>query len=191
MVNSKDEFLRHLTLNDIKDWAGATITSRGQGYQLEDRVRELAFTPFGGLVAWVRGTERYATIVDVENGRLISDCTCPYDGTCKHAVAVLLEYQAQISLETEIPVADEADRRLALMEEDAEELSEDGDEDLEDEDEEEEPVRSPVKTSRNKSSDTLHSYLESQNKKQLIALLEYLSVNNPDVFLRRRRLRRS
>jgi uncharacterized Zn finger protein len=181
LVNSKSEFLKHFTLNGIKDWAGATITSRGQNYQLEDRVRELAFTPDGGLVAWVRGTERYATVVDVVNGRLISDCTCPYDGTCKHAVAVLLEYQAQISLETKIPVADEADRRLALLEEDAEEYSEEGDEDWEEDDEEEELAPSPIKTPRNKSSDTLHSYLESQNKEQLIALLEYLSVRYPDV----------
>lgn len=44
---------KHLTWNDLQEWAGATIVSRGQGYQRTYQVQELARTSRGGLVAWV------------------------------------------------------------------------------------------------------------------------------------------
>ena len=56
-------------------------------------MRDLAATSAGGLVAWVQGSvalrhARRSRQVD----HLASDCTCPYGGTCKHAVAVALAY---------------------------------------------------------------------------------------------------
>jgi uncharacterized Zn finger protein len=65
-------------------------------------------TPGGGLIAYVHGTERYATWVDFEEGELVSACSCPYGATCKHAVAVVLEYLDHLNKNIEIPSTDRA-----------------------------------------------------------------------------------
>jgi uncharacterized Zn finger protein len=68
-----------LTWNDIKAWAGGTIVSRGKNYQRQGRVADLAVTDDSGLIAWVRGSKRYATKVAMgENCLPDSICTCPY-----------------------------------------------------------------------------------------------------------------
>jgi len=88
----KDDSFQDLTWDDLREWAGSTILSRGQSYQRSRQVEGLARTPGGGVVAWVQGTKRYVTKVDFAGEDLTSICTCPYGGTCKHAVAVVLEY---------------------------------------------------------------------------------------------------
>jgi hypothetical protein len=50
-----------LTWNDIEEWAGGKIVSRGKSYQRQGRVSDLAVTDDGSLIAWVDGTVRYAT----------------------------------------------------------------------------------------------------------------------------------
>ena len=65
MDNLKSEFFKQLTWSDIKGWAGDTITSRGRSYQSDGSVQNLAFTRDRGLLAWVQGTERYATLLDI------------------------------------------------------------------------------------------------------------------------------
>ena len=115
MKNSKSEFFKKLTWSDIQTWAGDTITSRGQSYQRSRAVRDLALTPDGGLVAWVQGTERYATKVDIKDEELTSDCTCPYGGTCKHAVAVVLDYLEKLKQNLKVPTVSENDERLLLL----------------------------------------------------------------------------
>ncbi|HUV12562.1 MAG TPA: hypothetical protein VMY18_02900, partial [Acidobacteriota bacterium] len=52
-----------LTWNDIEEWAGGRIGDRGRRYQQQGRVSDLAATDDGSLVAWVNGTEFYATRV--------------------------------------------------------------------------------------------------------------------------------
>ena len=84
---SKANLFKQLTWDDLQEWAGGRVLSRGQSYQRSRRVQDLVQTPSGGLVAWVQGEARYATRVDYEDGELISACTCPYGSTCKHAVA--------------------------------------------------------------------------------------------------------
>lgn len=81
-----------LTWNDLTAWAGNKIVSRGKNYQQNGYVKNLAHATDGSLVAWVEGTERYVTQVFFEDDELESDCTCPYWDTCKHAVAVVVEY---------------------------------------------------------------------------------------------------
>jgi len=82
-----------LTWVDLNRWAGGKIVGRGRGYQRDGAVEALAGTSGGGLIAWVDGTRRYATLVERDaGGGLLSTCTCPYEGACKHAVAVVLEY---------------------------------------------------------------------------------------------------
>src|SRR5204863_3362239 len=81
-----------ITLAQLRSWAGERVFKRGQDYELRGRVRELAATEAGVLVAWVQGGERYATRVTLLTEGLASDCTCPYGGACKHAVAVALAF---------------------------------------------------------------------------------------------------
>jgi len=46
-----------LTWNDLGEWAGSKIVSRGTNYQRQGRVGDLAVTEDDGLIAWVDGTE--------------------------------------------------------------------------------------------------------------------------------------
>jgi uncharacterized Zn finger protein len=104
-----------LTAQTIRAWAGETIFKRGQDYQLRGRVRDLAATESGGLVAWVQGTSRYSTNVTLDPPGLSSRCTCPYGGTCKHAVAVALAYANRSAEAVPLPVAAPNDPRLVLL----------------------------------------------------------------------------
>ena len=55
------------------------------------RVSDLAIAEDGNLVAWVAGSERYATKVAMdEDGLSDSICTCPYYIDCKHGVAAVI-----------------------------------------------------------------------------------------------------
>ncbi len=113
--NNKIEFLKNLSWDDLRKWAGSKIVSRGQSYQKSGQVEDLAFTPDGALIAWVLGTHRYATLVDVQRGKLVSDCNCPYDDTCKHAVAVVLEGLEYLKKKKQIPLCSDQDRRLEAL----------------------------------------------------------------------------
>jgi len=108
--------LSELTWADLEAWAGSRIVSRGTSYQKSGSVRDLARTSDGGLLAWVRGSRNYATKAALEKGRLSSDCTCPYEGTCKHAVAVVLEYLDRLKKKADVPLAGEDDERHILLE---------------------------------------------------------------------------
>jgi uncharacterized Zn finger protein len=104
-----------VVIQTIRAWAGETIFKRGQDYQLRGRVGELAATPSGGLVGWVQGSSRYATRVVLDKDSLSSDCTCPYGGTCKHAVAVALAYLNRPDQAPPLPVAPANDPRIVLL----------------------------------------------------------------------------
>ena len=109
-----------LTWDDIEAWAGSTIVSRGKSYQRSNRVQKLACTASGSILAWVQGTSRYATHVEIAKKKLTASCTCPYGGTCKHAVAVVLSYLECLKNQKEIPTAAEDDPRFDLLQEAAE-----------------------------------------------------------------------
>ena len=182
---SKADFFKDLTWNDLEEWAGAAIVSRGRSYQRGGRVQGLARSESGGVVAWVQGTHRYATVVEVESGELTSFCTCPYGDTCKHAVAVVLEYLESLKQEREVPTVTERDRRLRLLHESEDEekaWSEDEEEDEYEEDEEDEDmVRSTPRRAKKAAADTVSSFLEQQSKEQLIALLKEQAKRHPTV----------
>ena len=106
-----------LSWNDIDEWVGGKIASRGKRYQREGRVRELAVTQKGGLIAWVDGSEQYATKVMMEDSGLPeSICTCPYEFDCKHAVAVVIDYLKRIEDSQSLPEIGSDDARLKLLE---------------------------------------------------------------------------
>ncbi len=180
MKNSKSEFFKKLTWNDIQVWAGDTITSRGQSYQRSRAVRDLALTPDGSLVAWVQGTERYATKVDIEDEELTSDCTCPYGGTCKHAVAVVLDYLEKLRQNVKVPTVSDNDERLLLLSGELDDGLEDEFDDEDDSDREEtHPEISSFPGRKKAGSGSLRSYLEKQDKDQLITLLETIAEHYP------------
>ena len=155
-----------LTWNDIEEWAGGKIVSRGKSYQRQGRVSDLAVTDDGSLIAWVDGTERYATrVVMDENGLPDSICTCPYKLDCKHGVAVVLEYLERIENNRRVPKAEQDDDRLEL---------------LEDEDREDEPddYENAVSEDIGKDSD---SFLKGKTKAQLIDLIHEIAQEHPEI----------
>ncbi len=188
---AKTDPFEDLTWGDLEEWAGAAIVSRGRSYQRGRRVQNLARSGSGGLVAWVLGTHRYATVVEAKDGNLTSFCTCPYGGTCKHAVAVVLEYLECLKQKREVPTVAERDRRLKLLdesrqEEDAWDEEESWDEEGEDEEydedgEDEDTVRTAPRRAKKVAADTLSTFLEQQSKEQLVTLLKEQAKRHPTV----------
>lgn len=106
-----------LTWNDLEKWAGAKVVARGRNYQRNGYVSDLAQTEDRVLVAWVMGSERYATKVAMgEDGLPESSCTCPYGDNCKHGVATVVEYLKRVNDNKPVPKAKKIDERLALLE---------------------------------------------------------------------------
>ena len=190
-----DRFAR-LTWEDVEDWAGSTILTRGKEYQRLGAVQDLARTAEGDLLAWVEGTRRYATRVKISGRtrlKLESECSCPYWATCKHAVAVILVYLDLLQNKQPVPEAAEDDPRLKALKERPqedyddfeEEYEEDEDQYGEDEYEEFEEVETarPARTSRRrpKAPASLRDYLRKLSKKELLAQLEQLAREFPEV----------
>lgn len=110
-----DQF-KDLSWDDLNEWAGSKIVSRGRTYQQQGRVSELAQTADGALVAWVDGSDIYASRVDMgDDGMPDSVCTCPYELDCKHGVAVVLEYLERVKHNRRVPKAAGGDERLELL----------------------------------------------------------------------------
>ncbi len=112
MGRRKNRPFEDLTWSDLEAWAGERIVSRGRAYQRQGLVHDLAITGGGELLAWVEGTDTYATKVSIENGSISSACTCPYHLGCKHAVAVILEYLELIKGHRKVPQAGKDDLRI-------------------------------------------------------------------------------
>jgi uncharacterized Zn finger protein len=167
---TKTDYFKDLTWEDLEHWAGSTIVSRGKSYQCNGYVRDLANTPDGGLLAWVEGTSNYATWVDFENSALASTCSCPYWDTCKHAVAVVLEYLDCLKNDRKVPQVTGDDKRILLLEQllEGEGWFEEEEYDLENE------VHLEPR-----DSNSLQTFLKQQNKAQLIAIIEDLAGRYP------------
>jgi uncharacterized Zn finger protein len=189
---ARSNFYTTLTWEDLEDWAGPRIAARGQDYHHRGLVKDLALSPVGEIIAWVDGSTRYATLVDVEGGYLVSACTCPCEAACKHTVALILTYLEKQKNGQPIPVAKEKDPRLLLLneieeddDEDFEDWDEDG-EDFEDEGEFDEVIpetkaKKPKTTTSKKTSPDINSFLEQQIKQELIKLLKDLTIEFPAV----------
>jgi uncharacterized Zn finger protein len=155
-----------LTWNDIESWAGGKIVSRGQHYQRQGRVADLAVTDGGSLIAWVDGSERYATkVVMAEDGLPDSICTCPYGLNCKHGVAVVIDYLKRVENKRSIPKARQDDDRLRLL----------ADEHRDDD---------PYDAENGMSEDirqTIDGFLKGKTKTQLIELIHDLAGQYPEM----------
>lgn len=161
--------LRKLSFDDLRDWAGETILNRGGNYV--KRVDQLCCTADNTLVAWVTGSERYATSVRVDGeGEFEHLCTCPYNwGPCKHAVAVILAAAEHIKNKYAIP-------RL----EDDDELSQALFGDPEEDECDDERVRAPTPR-RKQTQAKLEKMLGDRSRDDLLDLLIDLSSRFPEV----------
>lgn len=142
----------------------------------------MAFTPEGGLIAWVYGGKKYVTGVNFEKEKLVCRCTCPYGGVCKHAVAVVLDYLDRVKKNLAVPMISEKDKRLAFVPETIE-----GEEDEELVDEEDDSLEEGTfdhkafKESRKGVSVSLKELLEEQTKAQLVELLAGYAEKHPSI----------
>lgn len=154
------KFYKNLTWNDLTDWFEDRIVDRGQKYQQQGRVSDLSLTKSGNLIAWVEGTKRYATTVEITEGELLDSwCTCPYTADCKHGVAVILEYLECIKKKCDIPICSDKDERLHLLSDEYPEYDFD----------------------TIKAEEKLIGFLESRSKEQLIDVIVNLSRQYPEI----------
>jgi uncharacterized Zn finger protein len=108
-----------LSWEDLNHWVGSKIVSSGRNCQQQGRVTELVRTDDGGLIAWVNGSERYATrVIMNSDGLPESLCTCLYELDCKHGVAVVLEYLEMIGSGQDVPMTGNNDLRIVVLEDD-------------------------------------------------------------------------
>lgn len=189
---------RDMDWNDLRGWAGATIAARGREYQQNGSVRDLAMTDDHRLIASVDGTHEYATSVSIERGHLTSECTCPYAISCKHAVAVVLEYLRCLEGKEAVRKTASNDSRLKRLESaaadddfsdsDEDEDDDDDNEDYSDAEDFEEDADSDdgnaVSTRRRGGktvADEALSFLKQRSKKDLIEIITDLARHYPSV----------
>lgn len=173
MAKNKTDPFVSLSWDDLREWAGSKIVSRGHSYQRQKLVSKLAVLDNGGLLAWVDGTHRYATQVTMDEGGLPeSICTCPYGCDCKHGVAVVLEYLEQFKKNKRVPKAAKDDKRLSLFDEDRWDDDIDDVEDEDDYDYDESPLAKKAKPK-------IAAYLDGKTKAQLTELIYDLAEKFP------------
>jgi uncharacterized Zn finger protein len=131
-----------LTWEELNDWAGSRSVSRGRAYQREGRVKKLAISEDGRLLATVEGGDRYVVSVWLNAGRkkhdkIESNCSCPVGHNCKHAVATVAAYLQMLADGVTVPSADADDPRWGRLSDDVED-EDDLDEWEDDEEEEDE-----------------------------------------------------
>lgn len=177
----------NLTWEDLKEWAGSRVVTRGKSYR--SAVEDLRLTADGRLLAWVEGGDRYATVVAITKaGKLSSECTCPYAIACKHAVAMVLAYLEALQGGKSLPAAAKNDERLARLaetEEDDDLYSDDGDDDDTDKaDDDAIPAGVSKKRAgkrRDNSEATVGRYLEGLALPALLEFVRELAKDFPDV----------
>ncbi|MEE8584948.1 MAG: hypothetical protein V3T83_08860 [Acidobacteriota bacterium] len=175
-----------MSWDNLIGWAGSKILRRGKAYQREGCVRQLGMSAEGQLLAWVYGSRRYAASVGLKEGKLVSDCSCPYEysSVCKHAVAVVVEYLQHCKENRPVPSVADDDPRWPLIEEGDSWDEGDWDEiDEEDWDDVEVPEVPDGDSAPRQSGhdESLISYLEGHSKTDLVRLIEELARRFRDV----------
>lgn len=148
-----------LTWGDLTDWAGSRTVDRGRRYQQQGRVMDLSAVNDEALIAWVDGSQRYATKVVLDlDGDPESICSCPIGFDCKHGVAVVLAYLTQVENDQPIAKAQPDDERFELLAD----LDAFGDEEQDDDDEFALPA--PIRQD-------IDVFLKNKTKAQLVDLI--------------------
>ncbi len=171
-----------LTWDDLEEWAGSRIVARGRSYQRKGSVRELQRDDEGALVAWVAGSRRYATRVSIEGSKdLISECTCPYWTTCKHAVAVVVEYLETAKTGNTVGRIEADDPRVEALDADLEIFTDAEEFDALQLDEEYVETLSESVGSGQSRDASLRAYLQEHTTAELVALLLELAETHDEV----------
>lgn len=192
-----------LTWEDLDRWAGGRSVSRGRTYQRGGRVKDLAVSDDGRLLATVVGGDRYVASVwwnlEKKKSGIESRCTCPvgYSG-CKHAVAVVADYLQSLAAEKEVPVADPEDPRWAQLagsdadvEEDIDEFEDEFDDDQDDfkHEDDELPARKPPKPTRKRTTpartnwnDKIERHIRDKSREELADLVWSLTQRFPELY---------
>jgi uncharacterized Zn finger protein len=172
----KDPF-GHLTWDDLELWAGSRIVERGRRYYRRGAVTDITRSEGGEVVAWVHGTDTYATKVTVQpSGELTAQCSCPYYTVCKHAVAVVLVYLDRLKNKEPIPGVVAGDPRLTVFSDQQrfdEHFEDDTGDLLDAERNDADEIRAPV---------SLRPYLSRMTKAELIALIGKIGSEYPEVW---------
>ncbi|WP_391206661.1 SWIM zinc finger family protein [Psychrobacillus sp. L4] len=86
-----------MNINTFENQFHKTILKRGYDYYIDGHVEDIVQIDAHNWQAEVDGTSIYVVDVRIHaNGDILyADCDCPYDGDCKHIVAVLYEIRDQ------------------------------------------------------------------------------------------------
>lgn len=186
-MKNLEENVKELTWNDLVNWVGSRILTRGEGYFNRGRVMNLRIAP-RGILARVSGTDEYTTLVTIQGqGRqkeIVSDCTCPYGSGCKHAVATLLAFSHAIKENRKIPMAQSTDPDIKRMEgRDDGEYDEDNEDDYNDSDDSGNTQTQSKKSSAQSTPDSdIAEFLDQHDKEFLVKLVTRLANKYPEVY---------
>jgi len=97
-----EKAIEKLTEDDIYEISSERIFHRGDDYYNSGNVSEAWFTNDLHLEARVSGYQEYKVRISLENKSLTASCSCPFEGVCKHVIAVLL-YASLEEMETRKP----------------------------------------------------------------------------------------
>jgi uncharacterized Zn finger protein len=169
-----------LTWDDLDGWAGSRSVARGRSYERQGRVKNLAVSEDGRLLATVQGGERYVVSVGLSGKKsknLESHCTCPVGCNCKHAVATVAAYLQALTDGATVPTAEKDDPRWDKLSAGDAEFEDDWDDsdDVEDDDDSEEDdaefeARLPKRRSRRTRTDwdnKIERLIRGKNREEL------------------------
>ncbi len=89
--NHLPDFLEDLDEDDIVSCCEYKIFLRGVEYCDSHLVKYAEyFSDENKVKATVKGGEKYSVEIFEHNNEILGSCTCPYEGVCKHIVAVLM-----------------------------------------------------------------------------------------------------
>jgi uncharacterized Zn finger protein len=181
-TNKNRNHFASLTWLNLESWAGARTVSRGKSYQRGRRVRDLAITGSGELIAWVQGSSRYATKAGFGRGRLVSSCTCPVGTGCKHAVAVVLEYLDALKSKRNVPALNAGDVRLELIRKGSVYVPHEDVDDLEDaEKDDADEWDAEIRIRPSRDPDDVHEFLKGKSSEELASVLSEIAENHPAI----------
>lgn len=83
-------YIQQLNHEMLKSIFSLPTYFKGSSYYQEGRIENLEIIAFKKLEAEVVGRSKYRVTVSLENGDLLTSCTCPVEGNCKHVVAAMI-----------------------------------------------------------------------------------------------------
>lgn len=85
-TGSTADAIRKMDSRILKDIFGSTIMSRSYAYIGE--IESVEISP-GFAETTIIGTEAYDVVIKISGGNLYGECSCPYNGCCKHLAAFI------------------------------------------------------------------------------------------------------